>query len=79
MLEQGISDEAAGAEGLSAEVGGGGGVRGRCLSPEDLLSTKDFVHGLATQVHTYDRRSMCVALNVYPLCVHVRQTLVVFW
>lgn len=44
--------EAAGADegGVTAAGGGRGGVRGRCLSPEDLLATKDFVHGLATQV-----------------------------
>lgn len=51
VLEQAISEAAGAEDGLTAEERGGRRVRGRCLSPEDLLATRDFVHGLATQVH----------------------------
>lgn len=47
--------------------GGGGDVRGRCLSPEDLLSTRDFVHGLATQVHGTEEALLDTLLA---LCTH---------
>lgn len=41
----------------------GGGVRGRCLSPEDLLATKDFVQGLATQVVVPSMERRILGLN----------------
>lgn len=47
----------------------GGGVRGGCLSPEDVLATRDFVHGLATQVVVPSMERRILSLNATVISV----------
>lgn len=60
------STQAAAAAGVGGEIAGVGGevgVRGCCLSPEDLLATSDFVQGLATQVVVPSMERRILSLN----------------
>eukprot|EP00752_Nemacystus_decipiens_P016769 g15006.t1 len=64
-----------------ANQASGSGVRGRCLSPEDLLSTRDFVHNLATQVvvRSMERRILSLSATVNSVRKGVKNLVKSWW